>query len=81
MIGSAHVTCENWLKLYDNYLYRTSVFYKGLLLIMSSKLETGGILQTLHYKTYWASDGHVNIGLQLIIMTALPYNQILNTLS
>ena len=39
VIGSTHVTCENWLKFYDNYLYRTSVFYKGPLLVMGSKLE------------------------------------------
>ena len=32
-------SCENWLKFYDNHLYRNSIFYKGPLLILSSKLE------------------------------------------
>ena len=39
VIGSTHIECENWLKFNDNYLYRTSVFYKGPLLVTSSKLE------------------------------------------
>ena len=39
VIGSTHVECENWLKFYDNFVYRTTVFYKGPLLVMSPKLE------------------------------------------
>ena len=37
--SSTHETCANWLKLYDNHLYRKSIFYKGPLLILSSHLD------------------------------------------
>ena len=32
-------SCADWLKLYENHIYRKSVFYKGPLLLLSSKLE------------------------------------------
>ena len=32
-------SCEHWLKTHDNHIFRKSVFYKGPLLIISSKLE------------------------------------------
>mgnify|MGYP006161042577 CR=1 FL=1 len=36
---STHETCEEWLKKYDNNIYRNSVFYKGPLLLLSNTIE------------------------------------------
>ena len=32
MPDSTYETCENWLKTYNNYIYRNSLFFKGPLL-------------------------------------------------
>ena len=53
--GSTHITCENWLKSYDNNFYRKSVFFKGPLLFISStniedSLSPVGFLTTKSYK-------------------------------
>ena len=36
---SSHESCEEWLKKYDNHIYRNSVFYKGPLLLLSCTIE------------------------------------------
>ena len=33
VLRSTHETCENWLKIYDNFYYRKSIFFKGPLLL------------------------------------------------
>ena len=35
--GSTHHSCEQWLKNYDNYYYRKSIFFKGPLLFSDSR--------------------------------------------
>ena len=37
--GSTHETCENWLKVYDNTYFNKSIFYKGLLISATCKIN------------------------------------------
>ena len=36
---STHITCDNWLKIYNNYHYSKSLFYKGPLLFSQSTIN------------------------------------------
>ena len=38
MPGSTHISCENWLKTYNNFLYHKSIFFKGRLLTLETNL-------------------------------------------
>ena len=52
MPDSTFDTCSNWLKRFDNHLYRNSVFYKGPLLVLSPMPNTSpaGLLNLNKYK-------------------------------
>ena len=52
--GSSHETCENWLKVYNNHLYRKSIFCKGPLLVStnSSIEENISLSSFISAKTY-----------------------------
>ena len=39
MAGSTHETCAEWLDNFNNHIYRKSVFFKGPLLLASSKIN------------------------------------------
>ena len=36
---STHITCENWLKIYNNFYYSKSLFFKGPLLFSQSNIN------------------------------------------
>ena len=53
--GSNHETCENWLNVYNNFLYRSSIFFKGPLLFADSELNDNlPPVSSLNIKTYRA---------------------------
>ena len=37
--GSNHELCESWLRIYNNHLYRNTLFFKGPLLVATSKIN------------------------------------------
>ena len=53
--GSNHESCENWLNVYNNFRYRSSIFFKGPLLFAGSELnENLPKVSSLNIKTYRA---------------------------
>ena len=53
--GSTHESCDNWLNIYNNSCYCSSVFYKGPLLFAGSEInENLPPVSSLNIKTYRA---------------------------
>ena len=64
-VGSDHVTSADWLELYSNVNYRSSIFYKGPLLAISSHNTNITTLPTLFsIKLYKASVKRLLLELQ-----------------
>ena len=39
IISSPHTSCENWLRFYDNHLYRKSLFFKAPIPFLNCNVE------------------------------------------
>ena len=62
--GSNHELCESWLKIYNNFPYRNSLFFKGPLLLSTSNINEN--LPLASFKTIKAYKANVKQALLTI---------------